>query len=97
MMAEPARRGAGKIIVRAQNRLLLVDQKDVCYASIEGGTISVATPTLEGTSNCRTLEELMEQLDGVSFWRGAPVLRRQYRAHPRSGAVVQVQLSAKNG
>jgi len=62
------RRG-GKIVVRAQNRLLLVDQKDVCYASIEDGTISVATQTLEGTSNCRTLEELMEQLDAASFWR----------------------------
>jgi two-component system LytT family response regulator/two-component system response regulator LytT len=49
--------------------LLLVDQKDVCYASIEDGTISVATQTLEGTSNCRTLEELMEQLDGAMFWR----------------------------
>jgi len=68
MMAEPQRR-SGKIVVRAQNRLLLVDQKDVCYASIEDGTISVATQTLEGTSNCRTLEELMEQLDAASFWR----------------------------
>ncbi len=69
MVAEPQRRGAGKIVLRAQNRLLLVDQKDVCYASIEDGTISVATQTLEGTSNCRTLEELMEQLDGAMFWR----------------------------
>jgi two-component system, LytTR family, response regulator len=68
MMAEPPRR-SGKIVVRAQSRLLLVDQKDVCYASIEDGTISVATQTLEGTSNCRTLEELMEQLDTASFWR----------------------------
>jgi two-component system response regulator LytT len=37
--ATPAR--SGKVVVRAQNRLLLVDQKDVCFASIEGGTISV--------------------------------------------------------
>jgi len=69
MLAEPQRRGAGKIVLRTQNRLLLVDQKDVCYAAIEDGTISVATQSLEGTSNCRTLEELMEQLDGASFWR----------------------------
>jgi DNA-binding LytR/AlgR family response regulator len=70
MVAEPAaKRGAGKIVVRVQSRLLLVDQKDVCYAAIEDGTISVATQTLEGTSNCRTLEELMEQLDAASFWR----------------------------
>jgi two-component system, LytTR family, response regulator LytT len=69
MVSEPQRRSTGKIVVRTQNRLLLIDQKDVCYASIEDGTISVATPTLEGTSNCRTLEELMEQLDVDSFWR----------------------------
>src|ERR1700679_3543395 len=63
----PAR--SGKVVVRAQNRLLLVDQKDVCFASIEGGTISVVTKAVEGDSNCRTLEELMEQLDPEAFWR----------------------------
>jgi DNA-binding LytR/AlgR family response regulator len=67
--AAQQRRGAGKIVLRAQNRLLLMDQSEICYASIEDGTINVATQTLEGTSNCRTLEELMEQLDGTSFWR----------------------------
>lgn len=60
---------SGKVVVRAQNRLLLVDQKDVCFASIEGGTISVVTKTVEGDSNCRTLEELMDQLDPEAFWR----------------------------
>lgn len=60
---------SGKVVVRAQNRLLLVDQKDVCFASIEGGTISVVTKTVEGDSNCRTLEELMEQLEPEGFWR----------------------------
>jgi len=65
--AAPAR--SGKVVVRAQSRLLLVDQKDVCFASIDGGTISVVTKTVEGDSNCRTLEELMEQLDPETFWR----------------------------
>jgi two-component system response regulator LytT len=60
---------SGKVVVRAQGRLLLVDQKDVCFASIEGGTISVVTKAVEGDSNCRTLEELMEQLDPEAFWR----------------------------
>jgi len=59
----------GKIVVRAQNRLLLVDQRELCFASIEEGRISVVTRTLEGESNCRTLEELMEQLDPEHFWR----------------------------
>ena len=73
LLAEPAAapqvRRQGKVVVRAQNRLLLVDQNDVCYATIEDGTISIATASLEGTSNCRTLEELMEQLDSAIFWR----------------------------
>jgi two-component system, LytTR family, response regulator LytT len=59
----------GKIVVQAQSRLLLVDQSELCYASIEDGTITVATPTFEGHSRCRTLEELLEMLDPTIFWR----------------------------
>jgi two-component system, LytTR family, response regulator LytT len=60
---------SGKIILQAQNRLLLVDQKDVCFAAIEEGIISVVTPSLEGHSKCRTIEELLELLDPELFWR----------------------------
>jgi two-component system LytT family response regulator/two-component system response regulator LytT len=60
---------SGKVIVRTQNRLLLVDQREICFASIEGGAISVVTGAIEGQSNCRTLEELMDQLDPEAFWR----------------------------
>jgi len=60
---------SGKVIVRAQSRLLLVDQKEICFASIEDGTITVVTSAVEGQSNCRTLEELMDQLDPEAFWR----------------------------
>src|ERR1039457_3132121 len=66
---QPAKPGSGKVIVRALGRLLLVDQREICYASIEGGTISVVTRAVEGESNCRTLEELMDQLDAEMFWR----------------------------
>ncbi len=66
---QSAKPNSGKVIVRAKNRLLLVDQREICFASIEGGTISVVTPTVEGQSNCRTLEELMDQLDPLAFWR----------------------------
>jgi DNA-binding LytR/AlgR family response regulator len=59
----------GKVVVRAQHRLLLVDQKEICFAAIADGAISVATSTIEGQSNCRTLEELLEQLDPETFWR----------------------------
>lgn len=60
---------SGKVVVRAQNRLLLVDQKDLCFSTIDDGRISVVTKTVEGDSNCRTLEELMDQLDPEQFWR----------------------------
>ena len=59
----------GKIVVRAQNRLLLVDQREICFASIDEGAISVFAAGVEGKSNCRTLEELIDQLDPEAFWR----------------------------
>ncbi len=60
---------ASKIVLQAGSRLLLVDQKDICFASVGDGTITVATSTLEGQSKCRTLEELLELLDPQLFWR----------------------------
>jgi len=59
----------GKVVVRAQNRLLLVDQREICFASIDEGEISVVAAGVEGHSNCRTLEELIDQLDPEAFWR----------------------------
>ncbi len=60
---------ASKIVLQAGSRLLLVDQKDVCNAAVEDGIITVTTTALEGQSKCRTLEELLEQLDPAVFWR----------------------------
>ncbi|MGA7885916.1 MAG: response regulator [Acidobacteriaceae bacterium] len=60
---------SGKIVVQAGSRLLLIDQKDICFASIEDGIISVVTPAFEGQSKCRTLEELLDLLDPAAFWR----------------------------
>src|SRR5580658_3860380 len=58
-----------KLIVQAQSRLLLIDQNEICYAAIDEGVIRIATPTFEGHSKCRTLEELLELLDPALFWR----------------------------
>ncbi len=60
---------SGKIVLQAQSRLLLIDQKEICFAAIDEGTITVATPTIEGQSKCRTLEELLDLLDPAIFWR----------------------------
>ena len=59
-----------KIVLRSAGRLVLVDQREICYASIEDGVISVVVNSgLEGQSNCRTLEELLDMLDSKMFWR----------------------------
>jgi two-component system, LytTR family, response regulator len=60
---------ANKILLKANNRLFLVDQKEICFASIEDGVITVVSQNMEGQSNCRTLEELMGMLDANLFWR----------------------------
>ena len=66
---QSAKPHSGKIVLQAASRLLLIDQKDICFASIDDGVISVVTPTLEGQSKCRTLEELFDLLDPSVFWR----------------------------
>jgi two-component system, LytTR family, response regulator LytT len=61
--------GPAKLVVQAQSRLLLVDQTEICFAAIDEGVIRIVTRTFEGLSKCRTLEELLELLDPVRFWR----------------------------
>ena len=58
-----------KLLLRTAGRMYLVDQKEICFASIEDGVITVVTAQMEGQSNCRTLEELLESLDPKAFWR----------------------------
>ena len=69
MLESQQRPQNSKVLLRSAGRLLLVDQKDLCFASIEDGIISVVATNLEGQSNCRTLEELLEGLDPETFWR----------------------------
>lgn len=63
----PAR--TGRVVVRNGSRLLLVDQKDVCFAYVNEGRIAVVTRSFEGDSNVRTLEELADQMEASQFWR----------------------------
>lgn len=65
----PTQHGAAKVVLRVGGRLLLVEQRDICFASIEDGTINVVTHNIEGQSNCRTLEELLDLLNPNVFWR----------------------------
>ena len=69
MLEQQQRPQAAKVLLKSAGRLFLVDQKDICYASIEDGIITVVSTHMEGQSNCRTLEELLESLDPNMFWR----------------------------
>jgi two-component system, LytTR family, response regulator LytT len=71
-MIESQKQPAAKILLKTSGRMLLVDQRDICYAWIEDGVITVVTGgagSMEGESNCRTLEELLASLDEKLFWR----------------------------
>src|SRR6266571_1483291 len=71
-MLESQKPQTSKILLKAGGRLFLVSQRDICFASIDDGIISVVTSGMsgmEGQSNCRTLEELLDSLDPNLFWR----------------------------
>jgi two-component system, LytTR family, response regulator LytT len=71
-MLESQKPQNAKILLKAAGRLFLINQKDICFASIEDGVITVITAGpngMEGQSNCRTLEELLDSLDPNLFWR----------------------------
>jgi len=58
-----------KLLVRANNRNLIVDANDVIYATIDDGLITLVATNLEGQSNYRTIEDLQANLDRDMFWR----------------------------
>lgn len=58
-----------KLLVRSNNRNLIVDAQDLVYATIDEGMITVVTSQFEGQSNYRTIEELQSNLDPELFWR----------------------------
>jgi two-component system LytT family response regulator/two-component system response regulator LytT len=71
-MLEAQKPQTSKVLLKSSGRLFLISQKDICFASIEDGVITVVTTGasgMEGQSNCRTLEELLDSLDPNLFWR----------------------------
>ena len=58
-----------KLLVRSNNKNLMVDAQDLIYATIDDGLITVVTAHFEGQSNYRTIEELQSNLDPNLFWR----------------------------
>lgn len=58
-----------KLLVKSQGRLFLLDAKDMVYAAIEDGLITIYGKDSDGNSNFRTIEELQASLDPEVFWR----------------------------
>jgi two-component system LytT family response regulator/two-component system response regulator LytT len=58
-----------KLLVKTNNRNLIIDAHDMIYATIDDGLITVVTSHFEGQSNYRTIEELQSNLDPELFWR----------------------------
>src|SRR6202051_1595874 len=59
-MLQAPKQQASKILLKAVGRMFLVDQREICYASIEDGVITVVTagPSgMEGKSNSRRSHE----------------------------------------
>jgi two-component system response regulator LytT len=58
-----------RLALRVGERFLLVQADEVIYASLADDVITVVAGRHVGTSSCRTLDELQEQLDPGVFWR----------------------------
>ena len=58
-----------RMVVKVGERFMLVDSKDIIYATVEDGIVTIATDQWRGTSNLRTLDELIASLDPGVFWR----------------------------
>jgi two-component system LytT family response regulator/two-component system response regulator LytT len=58
-----------QLAIRVGERFILVQAEEVVHASLVDESIVVATQTIAGTSNYRTLDELQTRLDPAMFWR----------------------------
>jgi len=58
-----------QLAIRVGERFILVQAEEVIHASLIDESIIVATTTMSGTSNYRTLDELQTRLDPAVFWR----------------------------
>ncbi len=58
-----------RLVVRNGTRNLVIDPKDLVYATIDDGVITLVATQVEGQSTYRTLEELQAALDQDVFWR----------------------------
>jgi hypothetical protein len=99
-MLESQKPQTAKILIKAAGRLFLTDPKDICYATIEDGVITVAT-----SGHCRYGRPFQLPHPGRTFRKSrsqlvlacAPLFSGQHQSHPRSCALVQELLPVAHG
>jgi two-component system, LytTR family, response regulator len=67
--AGSAKRVNVKLLLKANQRMFLVDADEMVFASIQDGAITIFTKDSQGVSNYRTIEELQASLESDRFWR----------------------------
>jgi two-component system response regulator LytT len=60
---------AKKVAVRQGEALVMVDVRDILYATVAEGSIKVVAREVEGTASFRSLDELEKELGGKRFMR----------------------------
>lgn len=58
-----------QVVVKVEERILLLPADDLIYASMNDDVVSVVASGASGTASVRTLDELQAQLDPAVFWR----------------------------
>ena len=58
-----------KLLIKENNRHLMVDSDEVVFASLSDGSVVVTTDKIQGKTQFRTLEELQLNLNQQVFWR----------------------------
>ena len=89
-----------KILLKALGRMFLVDQREICYASIEDGVITVVTAGAVGHGGAFELPHFggTTRQPGSRFVLArSPFLSGQHQSHSRSRALVQEFVSIAHG
>lgn len=68
-MMEPVLPKKKKLLIKENNRHLMVDSDEVVFASLSDGSVIVTTDKLQGKTQFRTLDELQLNLNQQEFWR----------------------------
>ena len=68
-MMEPAISKKSRLLIKENERHLMIDSDEIVFASIVDGAVFVTTEKFQGETHFRTLEDLQLNLNPQVFWR----------------------------